>query len=194
MPPKEAEPSAWAKLTTPGAEFDRVGLTCPPPRPATHALTYLHTFGATLRGAHADPALCTGRAVGCSALDSAGARAGARPRLRLHPDHGRQRQPQVRQPLDRQLPRLGNFLCDLLSLQCRRFCSGSDPVCWFARSFFMVSVVPVHMYLVNYLDIDDKEHGGDIAVAIEGLPAAFATFTLCWMLSYSLLHAAELPV
>ena len=94
----------------------------------------------------------------------------------------------------RQLPRLGNFLCDLLSLQCRRFCSGSDPVCWFARSFFMVSVVPVHMYLVNYLDIDDKEHGGYIAVAIEGLPAAFATFTLCWMLSYSLLHAAELPV
>ena len=70
----------------------------------------------------------------------------------------------------------------------------SDPVCWFARSFVMVSVVPVHMYLVNYLDIDDKEHGGYIAVAIEGLPAAFATFTLCWMLSYSLLHAAELPV
>ena len=35
MPPKEAEPSAWAKLTTPGAEFDRVGLPCPPPRPAT---------------------------------------------------------------------------------------------------------------------------------------------------------------
>ena len=38
MPPKEAEPSAWAKLTTPGAEFDRVGLPCPPPRPATARL------------------------------------------------------------------------------------------------------------------------------------------------------------
>ena len=35
MPPKEPEPSAWAKLTTPGAEFDRVGPTCSPPRPAT---------------------------------------------------------------------------------------------------------------------------------------------------------------
>ena len=184
MPPKEAEPSAWAKLTTPGAEFDRVGLTCPPPQPATARVP---TCMLTLRCAQDELsdvlhwirqvlALVLGLAYGCIPIT------GASGNLRSD-SHS-----------TRQLPRLGNFLCDLLSLQCRRFCSGSDPVCWFARSFFMVSVVPVHMYLVNYLDIDDKEHGGYIAVAIEGLPAAFATFTLCWMLSYSLLHAAELPV
>ena len=45
------------------------------------------------------------------------------------------------------------------------------------------------MYLVNYIDLDDQDFGGFSQVAQEGFAPAFATFTLVWMVTYSLAHA-----
>jgi hypothetical protein len=58
------------------------------------------------------------------------------------------------------------------------------------RSFFIVSTIGVHMYLVNFIGIEDQDYGGFAQVAQEGFPPAFATFTLWWMITYSLSHAA----
>ena len=56
-------------------------------------------------------------------------------------------------------------------------------------SFLVVSIMGVHTYLVNFIGIEDQDYGGFSQVAGEGLSSAFATFTLCWMITYSLAHA-----
>jgi len=53
----------------------------------------------------------------------------------------------------------------------------------------MIATIGVHMYLANFIGIEDQEFGGFSQVAVEGTGSAFATFTLCWMITYSLAHA-----
>jgi hypothetical protein len=56
----------------------------------------------------------------------------------------------------------------------------------------LIATVGVHMYFANFIGIEDQDYGGFSQVAVEGAVSAFATFTLCWMLTYSLAHATPM--
>uniref|UniRef100_A0A0N4ZQW9 Rab5-interacting protein n=1 Tax=Parastrongyloides trichosuri TaxID=131310 RepID=A0A0N4ZQW9_PARTI len=55
-------------------------------------------------------------------------------------------------------------------------------------AFTLASGVSSYLYVTRFQEYDDEELGGFFEIAREGISAAFATFMITWIVTYTLIH------